>query len=593
MMSDIENGVLSGVQVGGGYFNTDTLTYPPDALAPGSKNMFIVDNHSQRVFRGLSSNGTGGRTMFNVAGGYSSLNDVGATQGVGSVFNFINESLFAIGSGQVYYNGSVLVDPTPTPSNVTATSTLQLAPKVGNYTYPEWYTAGFVQPVAPQVRARAPVSPYTGLNTGLYSFKIAAVRSTTGARSIASVTSAVISLTAQTAHLTFPAAASNGQNRWAIFGTKAGFGGTGVHYLIKEINESDLTTIDSVARSYVLEYNDSDLLPIVAYTDDYPPQAARFASRLENYVLTFGAYTNAIQASVRNFPESFNPNHIGFLPKAPTAILQDPQGTYVYVSTESSVHAVSVIPGTANPLMIQTLWSDVGVANPHNWCTVSGVLFAFTAKTRAVTMGSAGSPDSQFAQPVAKAMRNWDVDNVVVHSVPHLNSVAYSYQDETYLFNLQTLKWSSPATLSDFAAGSVVSAIVHDRTPYITMLNGTTFTMYEFDSGSSATSFVLRTPDIEPLPITRVNILGVRAVYSADNITSRAVKIFTDYSNTPDKTLTHVPAVGMNTTQMTRWYLPRRNALSLQFEGTQTDFTKDSFLSHIFVYGTAENSTTL
>jgi hypothetical protein len=592
-MSDIETTVIATARVGGGYFNTDALTYPQDAMAPGSKNVFLVDNHSQRVFRGLDPAGTGGRTMFNVAGGYASLNDVGATQGVGSIFNFINESLFAIGSGEVYYNGSVLVDSTPSPANVTATSTLQLAPKVGSYTYPEWYTAGFSQPTAPQVRARNPVSPYTGLNTGTYSFKIAAVRSTTGARSIASPTSAVIQLTSQTVHLTFPAAASNGQDRWAIFGTKAGFGGVGVHYLITEINESDLTTIDSVARSYVLEYNDSDLLPVVAYTDDYPPQAALFAARLENYVLTFGAYTNAIQASVRNFPESFNPNHLAFLPKAPTAILQEPQGTYVYVSTDSSVHAVSVIPGTSNPLMIQTLWAEVGVANPHNWCTVNGVLFAFTAKTGAVTMGSAGSPDTQFAQPVAKAMRDWDVDNVVVHRVPHLNGVAYSYEGETYIFNLQTMKWSAPADLNDFAAGDIVSAVVYDRTPYITMMNGSTFTLYEFDAGDTGTDFIIRTPDMEPYPLGRVNILGLRTVYYSDSTSTHNTKIRTEYSETVDKTFADTPTVGMNTTERTRWFLPRRNALSLQFDGTKTDFTKDSFLSHIIVYGTLEESTTL
>lgn len=592
-MSEIENEVLAGVGVSGGYFETDSLTYPPDAMAPGSKNVFITNNNSQQVYRGLTLTGTGGRTMFNVAGGYASLNDVGATQGVGSVFNFINESLFAIGSGQVYYNGTALIDLTPTAANVTATSTLQLAPKVGTYTYPEWYTAGFTQPTTPAVRARAAVSPFTGLNTGTYSFKIAAVRTATGARSIASVTSAVVQLTSQTVHLTFPLPASNGQDRWAIFGTKAGFGGVGVHYLIKEINESDLSTVDSVARSYVLEYNDSDLLPVFEYIDDYPPQAAKFAGRLDNYVLTFGAYTNAIQASVRNFPESFNPNHIGFLPKAPTAILQDPQGTYIYASTESSVHAVSVVPGVNNPLMVQTLWSDVGVANPHNWCTVNGVLFAFTAKTGAVTMGSAGSPDIQFAQPVAKAMREWVVANVVVHRIPHLNAVAYSYLDKTYIFNLQTFKWSTPATHSDFFAGNVVSSVVYNRIPYITLLNGTTFSLYQFDAGSTSTSFVIRTPDIEPRPQGRINILGVRAVYKSDNINSRSVKIRTEYSETIDKTLTHTPAVGMNTTQRSRWHLPRRNSFSLQFDGAQTDFTKDSFLSHILVYGTDEMSTTL
>jgi hypothetical protein len=583
-VDSIELDILGSARAGGGYFNTDRLTYPEDAMAPGSENVFIVDNNAQRIFRGLTSSGVGGRTMFNVAGGYASLNDAGATLGIGSVFNFINESLFGIGAGTLYYNGV---------SNTTVSSTLQLAPKVGSYTYPAWYTAGFSQPDAPQVLARDVVSPFTGLNTGTFSLKIAAVRSTTGARSIASPTSAVVTLATQTLHLVFPAAASNGQDRWAIFGTKAGFGGVGVHYLITEISESDLSTIDSIPRSYVLEYADSDLLPTVAYIDDYPPQAALFAARLENYVLTFGAYTNAIQVSLRNFPESFNPDHLGFLPKTPTAILQDPQGTYVYVSTDSSVHAVSVIPSTDNPLTVQTVWSDVGVANNHNWCTVSGVLFAFTGKTGAVTMGATGQPDPQFAQPVAKAMRDWDVNDVVVHPVPHLNGVAYSYHGETYLFNLQTLKWSSPAQLNDFAVGDVVSAAVISRIPYITLLDGSTFTRYELDNGSTSTAFTVVTPDVVPMPAGRVNILGTKTVFNAPNAGTFNTNIRTDYSSTTDKTLAHTALVGMNTTVRSRWFLPRRESFALEFTGTQTDFTKDCYLSHILVYGTSESSCAL
>jgi hypothetical protein len=584
MTATIKNEVLSAIKVGGGYFNTDHLTYPPDAMAPGSDNMLIVDNHAQRVFRGLTSSGTGGRVMFSVAGGHASLND-DPSSASGSIFNFINESLFAIGSGAIFYNG--------TDTTINATSTLQLAPKVGAYTYPNWYAAGFTQSDAPTVFARDASGPYTGLMTGTYSFKIARVRSTTGARSIASATSAVITCTGQTVRLTFPAAASNGQDRWAIFGTKAGFGGVGVHYLIEEIDEGDLSTIDTIARSYVLEYNDSDLLPITAYIDDYPPQAGLFAGRLENYVLNIGCYGNAIQASVRNFPESFHPEHLAFLPKPPTAVLQDPQGTYLYVSTESSVHAVSVVPSVDNPLLLQTLWSDVGVANSHNWCSVNGVLFAFTGKTGAVTMGENGRPDPTFAMPVAKAMRDWVVANVVVHHVPHLNSVAYSYQGDTYLFNLQTLKWSSPARLSDFASGNIVSAVVYDRKPYITMLNGSTFTRYEFDTGSSSTTFSIVTPDNQPYPSGRVNILGIRAVYNAPNTGTYNTHLRTDFASATEKTLADSAAVGMNVTEKTRWFLPRRNSLSLEFTGTQTNFSNDCYLSHVFVYGTVEDSTLL
>src|SRR6185369_4134830 len=111
-MDVLENTPLAEIGVTAGFFDTDTLAYPPNAMAAGSKNVFIVDQDAQRTFKGLNAHGTGGRTMFNVANGYASLNDAGAAQGVGSVINFINESLFFIGSGEVFYNGSVLVDTT-------------------------------------------------------------------------------------------------------------------------------------------------------------------------------------------------------------------------------------------------------------------------------------------------------------------------------------------------------------------------------------------------------------------------------------------------------------------------------------------------
>jgi hypothetical protein len=60
-MNDIENGILAAVRIGGGYFNTDALTYPQDAMVLGSKNVFVVDNNAQKIFKGLTANGTDGR----------------------------------------------------------------------------------------------------------------------------------------------------------------------------------------------------------------------------------------------------------------------------------------------------------------------------------------------------------------------------------------------------------------------------------------------------------------------------------------------------------------------------------------------------
>ena len=568
-----------------GYYDTDNLAYPANCMAPGSQNVFLTSASSQRVFRGFATTGlTGGRSMFNVAGGFASLNDVGMTQGVGSIFNYINESLFWIGSGEVYYNGSVLTDTTPT--NFIATSALQLSPKGSGYAYTERFVAGLAQPDAPVALARTPgLTDPRGLMTGVYSFKIARVRSITGGRSIASLTSAIVTCSEQAVRLTFPALDTNGQDRWAIFGTKKGFGGTGVHYLIEEVADASLTTIDGVPRSYLVNYEDSDLLPITAYIDDYPPQAGTFAARLENYVLIFGSADNIIQCSLRNFPESYHPEHIGFLPKTPTALLPDPQGSFLYVSTDSSVHAVSVIPGTDNPLMIQTVWSDIGVANNHNWCSVEGVLFAFTSKMGAVTMGADGRPNSQFADPVSKAMREWSPSDVVVLHCPHLNSVLYCKGREIYAFNLQIMKWSAPAIIEDSVA--IKSGVVVDRKLKVTR----SATLYDFDAGSSAVTYSLYTPWM--VCPGRYNLLGVRGAFYSPNSGTPSIKLEYDYG-AGSKTLSiTASADAMHTTVRSRWFLPRKDSYRVSFTGSQSDFTKDAYVSAIQVFGTETESVDL
>jgi hypothetical protein len=574
-----------------GFFDTDRHAVPENALTSGSFNVLLTGQNHQRVWKGLKSSGTGGRSMFKLIGGYASLNDytsgMTSIQGLGSVFNFISKSMFFIGEGKVYYNGSALGGGTP----FTATSNLQLSPSP----YTSAYTAGLDQPDAPQVEARTigGGDPFTGLLTGAYSFKIARVRSVTGGRSIASVTSAVITFSGQTCRMTFPALDSNGQDRWSIFGTKAGFGGTGVHYLVAEIADTDLSTIDGIPRSYQFEYADADLLPTVAFIDDYPPPAGSYGGRLESYVVVVGAYDNAIAVSQRNFPESFRPDDLGFLPGTPTSVLQDQMGSYLYVSTATSVHALSVAPSIdGNPLIVQTLWQDVGVAGDQNWCSVQGVIYAFVARQGAVTMDSQGLPSNQFAQPVAKAMQNWEpVDTVVVH-IPDLNSVAYINGGKAYLFNYQSLVWCSPCQLNDFASGNAVSGVVVNRRLKLSMLNGSTFTLYDFDEQptSGVTNFKIVGPDRKLTQGGRSNVLGIKGTFQAPAAGNYSLSAVADYG-TRTKTLIHAAAAqGMQETTLSRWYLPRAEAARVEWSGSQSDFTKDCYLSGIETWGTHEMS---
>lgn len=573
-----------------GYHATDKTSVPPNALADGSYNVLIQGNNNQRVFKGLKESGIGGRSMFKTINGFASLNDTSEVHGIGSIFNFISKSLFWIGEGKVYLNGSPVTD-IVTDEEFVATSNLQLSPSP----YEQAFTAGMAQPDAPIVEARTPeiVDSSVGLMTGLYSFKIARVRSLTGGRSIASPTSAAIPFSGQAARLTFPLADSNGQDRWAVFATKAGFGGTGLHYLVQEVAESDLVTIDGVERSYEFDIVDADLLPVRAYIDDYPPPAGSFAARLENYVVVIGAYDNAIAASIRNFPESFNPDDLAFLPSAPTAVLPDQMGSYVYISCESSVHALSVAPSSfGNPLVMQTVWTDTGVAHNHNWCSVEGAIFAFTSRQGAITMDSYGRPNNQFALPVAKKMQGWNPEDTCVFNVPDLNSVIYCNGSEAYAFNHQNMQWSSPAKLSDFASGSAISGVVIDRRLKICLINDDDFTLYDFDEPieDGSTAFKIVSPDKVLNPGARINITGVRGIFNAPNTGDYDIDLATDFGTT-EKTLTHTAdAAGVQETKMSRWFVPRKTAYRVEWSGTQSEFDDSAYLGEITLYGEIEPS---
>jgi hypothetical protein len=503
----------------------------------------------------------------------------------GSVFNFISESLWWAGAGEVYFNGTTLG------TSFRASSSLSLSPKNGA-TYTAAYIAGLAQPSAPTVAAKAPGVGFTGIMNGTHSFKIARVRGTTGGRSIASATSAVILCINESARLTFPALDGNGQDRWAIFKTKEGFGGVGLHYLVVEIADTDLSTIDGIARSYELETNDSDLLAILAYIDDYPPPACTLAGRLESYILAIGCYDNVIAASIRNFPESFHPEHLGYLPEAPTSVIPDQLGNALYVATKRSVHAVSVTFAD-NPLVIQTVWNDTGIAYHHNWCAIHGMIFAFVAEQGAVAMDVTGQPSTEFAMPVSNAMANWTPENTRVFHAPHLNSVVYINSNEAFAFNYQNRQWSSPAQLS--GAGSAVSGVVFDRQLKITKQFGTTFTLYDFDV-SDGTPIVCKAVSADKALnfASRVSIDGIKASFTNSDANNTVIKLFTNYEPTiAAKTLTFAASAGVNTTHQTRWFVPRKESYRLEVTQTVATPANDAYPSYIVVFGGEEESNQL
>lgn len=213
------------------------------SLANGSQNLIITGTGANRIFKGITVKNTvvGSKTLMNVGDGYGGLGRYDDTTALGSVFRVLG-AIFYIGAGKLFYNGTATGD--------TASSTLSLRKVVSGAVSGSSYQAGLAQPSAPTIAAISPPTGFTGKNDGTVSVKLARVRSTTGARSIASPASNVVQCKNQTVLVTFPSADANGQDYWEVDVTLNGYGGVGNHYFLQEIAESSLTgTVSATATA--------------------------------------------------------------------------------------------------------------------------------------------------------------------------------------------------------------------------------------------------------------------------------------------------------------------------------------------------------
>lgn len=215
-----------------GYVSSASKALTSDYLADGSQNILVTGSGKNVVFKGTTVKNavTGSQVMMNVGSGYGGLGDHTET-GIGNIFRVLG-AIFFIGAGKLYYNGSY--------TSASASTTLSIK-KVTSGSLGTTYQAGLAQPSAPVIFAVTPPAGYTGKNGGNVSVKIARVRSATGARSIASLTSNILSTTSpQSVAVTFPLPDANGQDYWEVDVTKNGEGGIGNHYFLQEIAESTI-----------------------------------------------------------------------------------------------------------------------------------------------------------------------------------------------------------------------------------------------------------------------------------------------------------------------------------------------------------------
>lgn len=383
---------------------------------------------------------------------------------------------------------------------------------VNNYFYSYVYDAGLNVPDTPVVAvSTAPSGSYTGLLNGAFNYKIAGIRDTSNigtdlttptapVKSIASAASAVVVPQNNTVQITFPTA-ETGQTHWAVFSTQTGFGGTGDFFrcpyrtsdnagatLIWGISET--TVAGAPGRTLEFDYRDGDLLPELAWIQDYAPPAGTNCVRLENVMVVLGAYDGSVASvSLPNFYESHNPFHLLYFPEAITAVLHRQVDNYAFVACRNSIHAVQYVGyrGTTLPsATVTTLNPEVGIAYSHNWALGGGQIACFVEGSGIAVMAADGSLNFEFGKEVHRLTKNWLAVDTVASFNPATRSFVFGNGDVSVSYSLQAGGWSCPVYTSDMGVtGTWASGINAQGELVATLNNSGAQTAYSYDLGST------------------------------------------------------------------------------------------------------------
>lgn len=498
--------LLNSINVQGG-INASAPKFTPESLASldsdGTWNAIVSGDHYIRPIRGFTSQGanTGSRKMLTIGKKWGGIKDNGGTQGSGNFLESIGRSYWGIGAGLPHLEGTNI------PGWVLSSNLQVSIPINGVYTTP--IDAGLAQPSAPEVGLIAGLPGDLNSST---SVKIERRRTSTGARSVASPTSAVIVGSNSRFRVTFPLAAT-GQTHWRVYVPLQGFGGIGVHFLIAfngnvtDIPESTVAAgvIDGIARSLEFNYKDGDLIPIEASFDDFPPPAATHCSQLQNIMALVGAFSDstaapsstspgtAIAISKQNNFESYIPTHLLYLPEQVIDVLARPIDDFAYVACENSIHAIQYIGDRGDelpPATITTILPDIGIQFPHNWTHFRGQLLIYAAPGNLIWMNASGEFDTAFAAPITKILQNFNMAGTVLGYDPRNDCLIVGNGPRLLIYSIPSGKWRQ-AWLPDFdviGAGEglpvLVSAATAIRRLYLSV-QGAQLNTFSFDEGTA------------------------------------------------------------------------------------------------------------
>jgi hypothetical protein len=284
----------------GYWYDRPELAEPGTYLAFGSQNIVYTAPGKWKPFRGLAveAGKIGSPLMFLAHGDYWGLgNKASVATAKGSVAPFISNSIIYSGAGELYRNG-VRFTAGSGPSNVDASVTPKIVLKQsGVFTSASCgpFELGLDVPRLPAVttvtsgnntRMSAATSPSN------YSVQITAGRSLTGHESNPTAITVPIAVTnLQALAITFGAADSNGTDRFHVYGSKSGEGGTGQPLKVREIKEAELS---GSATPTVSHTNGSPVVTLTVGTVDRDDIGKRI--QVANFDGIGGTFTSWIRA---------------------------------------------------------------------------------------------------------------------------------------------------------------------------------------------------------------------------------------------------------------------------------------------------------
>lgn len=399
--------------------------------------------------------------------------------------------------------------------DMTASTLLKVATvQLSDFLYTYFDQAGLARPDAPTLEVPTTIGTgYTGLIEGAMSFKIAAIRDRASVgsnlttidaevRSVASTTSAVVVPQRKTVKIAFPTAVT-GQTHWAVFATKQGFGGTGVHYRVGYRTSSsesatwifgipETTVAAATGRVLEFDFRDGDLQPEEAWLFDYVPPAGTHFLRIENVGVVLGNNDGTSAAvSLPNFLESYHPRHILYFPEPVTAVLHRQVDDFAYVFCRNSIHVIQYVGyrGDDYPsCTVSTISSEAGVSQQSNVASGMGIICAYIEGAGLVLIRNDGQIDYEFGREVAQFTKSWTASGTVIGFDPSTRSFVAANGTSSISYCVQSGQWSTPCYLTDFAvSGSYLSAINSRGELIVSVNNGGTHTAYSFDLGATET----------------------------------------------------------------------------------------------------------